>query len=1419
MIGIPPGTYTVVCHPRGMGQPLLEITGVAIEAGKTLVRDLSLEQRFILTGKITYANGKLAAGMAVDIACVDRQRNGEFHDTTKTDAHGRFEIGTPLRTVTYVGINGGRTDGRMPLLAPGLNVQDYVLRLRRGRHVAAPAPARDSAPVKTAPPATPSAPGPAPTGASPKGAGVARRGSPRTQPGDKSAFGPVAERIVRINSLQDGCVDLDAAKVLSYPKGAPRDEASTVAWDRRNGVDVSVGAASRHTGLHCFLLCRDMIAGPVDPRVWDAAPAVIATEAEKARWLSRGGHLIETLPATFVFKTREGGVGLLQVLEATKSPGGYLRKARIAFKLLKGPPPKVNPEDIAWGEAVGGLQCAVRPAQESFAPGEDLSLEIVYRNVSDRPITVCVYPDPLYVWTMLQVREDPHWPGGNDRRGQHGSGARLPLKLSDFVTLDPGETAAVPQVIDLSGNRALKPGRYMARAAISKINRMEAHVPGYAKFCRAHKLRPWSGVIESGIGWLVIPMPPAEDIAGFVREACTGAAPRMSACHILEVLMDQPYQSSRQVLTWWWQFPLDAPVTERADLDPKQMGALWAQLDGEVGPQAHKALWRMARAGDGAAKFIADRVTPVRADAGRVRQWIASLDDDKHAVRAKASDELSRLGRAAEPALRKALQAARSQEAKSRLTLLLDGISLPYPSTPSARRTARAVRILELIATPPAVDTLRNLAGGEANAPTTLQAKAALARVAKAQSHAPANRPAPEGASTTRRGSPQAARPGPPMSQPGGEGAAEARLERLWVALGSADPKEADKAAKEMAALGDRAVTFLTERFDPAPADAGELQQLIAKLDDEKYAARDKAYDDLMRFERAALPPLREALKAPGLSVEARIRIEKLVRTWTDPPAGTPQARQIEGAVQALAQIATPRAKVLLARLAEEGRFPWGDPVNGVRVRLRPQKVRWGQGEFPKFRVDVRNAGKEELYDNRGRSDIYELELDGQWYQHMAKVHKAWRPIGPGQTRDGILVDMAKAWGFDWPKEIGKLLGKPGKHVVRVAFNGTCGNPLRNANAKPVRVVSNAVKIEIAPAGTTRPAPTGTGVEGASTARRVSPQATRPRPPMSQPGGEGAAEAPLERLWVALGSADPKEAGKAVKDMAALKDQGVTFLTERLAPAPADGGQVNRLVAKLDDDKYAVRKKAHDELMRVGRAALPALREALKEAKLSTEARKRIEAVVADWTCPDPGTAQARRLEAAVEVLTRIASAKSKALLAGLATGNPEESLTTFALHPWGDAVEGVQSRARPDRRTWTAGEIPSFKLDVRNRGKRELQLDMFPENWRIEFDGDWYHMGVIRTGRAPRLPLGPWGEQRDIPFSPAAWGRWMSDKGRRALEFTPGKHVVRVSFTANPSGADGGGRVRAVSNPVEIEIQRPAAPGPKGEQGAGQLP
>jgi Leucine-rich repeat (LRR) protein len=54
-----------------------------------------------------------------------------------------------------------------------------------------------------------------------------------------------------------------------------------------------------------------------------------------------------------------------------------------------------------------------------------------------------------------------------------------------------------------------------------------------------------------------------------------------------------------------------------------------------------------------------------------------------------------------------------------------------------------------------------------------------------------------------------------------------------------------------------------------------------------------------------------------------------------------------------------------------------------------------------------------------------------------------------------------------------------------------------------------------------------------------------------------------------------------------------------------------------------------------------------------------------------------------------------------------------------------------------------------------------------------------------------------DIPVSLVS--DWASDG--KPLILGPGKHSIRVAFIASPSGDDAGGPVRAVSNPVEIEI------------------
>src|SRR5256885_13953379 len=102
------------------------------------------------------------------------------------------------------------------------------------------------------------------------------------------------------------------------------------------------------------------------------------------------------------------------------------------------------------------------------------------------------------------------------------------------------------------------------------------------------------------------------------------------------------------------------------------------------------------------------------------------LDADAVADRDKATDELAKLGKAAEPALRKALDGCLSAEAGLRVKVLLDRLSNVAPET---LRWLRAVEMLEYAGTPEARQLLTMLAKDAPAAPVQEEAKASLERV------------------------------------------------------------------------------------------------------------------------------------------------------------------------------------------------------------------------------------------------------------------------------------------------------------------------------------------------------------------------------------------------------------------------------------------------------------------------------------------------------------------------------------------------------------------------------------------------------------------------------------------------------------------------------------------------------------------
>ena len=148
---------------------------------------------------------------------------------------------------------------------------------------------------------------------------------------------------------------------------------------------------------------------------------------------------------------------------------------------------------------------------------------------------------------------------------------------------------------------------------------------------------------------------------------------------------------------------------------------------------------------------------------------------------------------------------------------------------------------------------------------------------------------------------------------------------------------------------------------------------------------------------------------------------------------------------------------------------PWGPAVEGVQVRLRADKREWKAGETPKLIIDVRHQGDQKLVVRTVLDAVDELQVDGQSYRHPPEdlTGVLWQPLNPGDTRlHALTVTIDKEWLAVAGKK--PLALAPGKHSVRFAWQGYHQQQDKQTpfpdEAQPVRLVSNAVEIEILPA-------------------------------------------------------------------------------------------------------------------------------------------------------------------------------------------------------------------------------------------------------------------------------------------------------------------------------------------------------------------
>src|SRR5262249_8629339 len=133
--------------------------------------------------------------------------------------------------------------------------------------------------------------------------------------------------------------------------------------------------------------------------------------------------------------------------------------------------------------------------------------------------------------------------------------------------------------------------------------------------------------------------------------------------------------------------------------------------------------------------------------------------------------------------------------------------------------------------------------------------------------------------------------------------------------LASEDAARAQRAVAELILASDAVLPFLERSLPPVPpAKMAPIAALIADLDHEEFARRDKSSAELGEIGEAAMPALRKK-GAEGCSLEMRRRIEALLGTIQGRPLSPDGLRTLR-ALQVLETIGTPAAERFLKRLA-----------------------------------------------------------------------------------------------------------------------------------------------------------------------------------------------------------------------------------------------------------------------------------------------------------------------------------------------------------------------------------------------------------------------------------------------------------------------------------------------------------------------
>jgi hypothetical protein len=156
----------------------------------------------------------------------------------------------------------------------------------------------------------------------------------------------------------------------------------------------------------------------------------------------------------------------------------------------------------------------------------------------------------------------------------------------------------------------------------------------------------------------------------------------------------------------------------------------------------------------------------------------------------------------------------------------------------------------------------------------------------------------------------------PRWEMPTGEMTAK-ELGRLWTQLTVEDETAAYAALQTFIAYPKQSVEFFQARIAKARSlDEPRLAKLVGDLDSDEFAVREKATEELLGGEKVVQKALRKVLKEKTLSLEAKRRLEQILDTLENRPAGDERRRR-QAALDVLERIGTPEAKQALKTFAD----------------------------------------------------------------------------------------------------------------------------------------------------------------------------------------------------------------------------------------------------------------------------------------------------------------------------------------------------------------------------------------------------------------------------------------------------------------------------------------------------------------------